>query len=107
MQNKSDIATKLLKWYDVNARDLPWRILPRASLTGIKPNPYHIWLSEIMLQQTKVKVVKPYFESFISKWPSIKDMAEAKDTDIMEAWAGLGYYSTRLWLRFLGFPSNS
>ena len=92
MSNNIQIAPELLDWYDKNARDLPWRIPPIESVTGIKPNPYHTWLSEIMLQQTKVETVKSYYEFFIFKWPTIMDLAAAKDEEIMEAWAGLGYY---------------
>ena len=87
------IAKKVLNWYDSNARDLPWRIPPSQSRAGIKPQPYHVWLSEIMLQQTTVNAVKPFYDKFTIKWPSIIELASAKDEDIMEAWAGLGYYS--------------
>ena len=87
------ISKRILNWYDCNARDLPWRIPPSQSKAGIKPHPYHVWLSEIMLQQTTVKAVKPFYYRFITKWPSIIELASAKDADIMEAWAGLGYYS--------------
>ncbi len=87
------IAPLLLKWYDKNARDLPWRVPPIESQRGIKPNPYHIWLSEVMLQQTTVKVVKKYYEYFLLRWPTITDLASANKDDIMEAWAGLGYYN--------------
>ena len=87
------ISKRILDWYDCNARDLPWRIPPSQSKAGIKPHPYHVWLSEIMLQQTTVKAVKPFYYRFITKWPSIIELASAKDADIMEAWAGLGYYS--------------
>ena len=88
-----EIAKKVLGWYDSNSRALPWRIPPAQSKAGIRPNPYHIWLSEVMLQQTTVKAVKPYYQIFIKKWPSIKKLASAKDEEIMGAWAGLGYYS--------------
>ena len=92
MPNNIKIAPKLLKWYDTHGRKLPWRVSPKESLNGIKADPYHIWLSEIMLQQTTVKAVEPYFKSFILRWPNIKNLAEAKDEEILEAWAGLGYY---------------
>lgn len=82
-----------MKWYDSNARDLPWRISPSQSKAGIKPNAYQVWLSEIMLQQTTVKAVKPYYDIFTIKWPNITKLALANDSEIMEAWAGLGYYS--------------
>ena len=87
------IATTVLKWYECHARDLPWRIPPIQSRAGVRPNPYHVWLSEVMLQQTTVKAVKPYYEMFKIKWPSITKLALAKDEEIMGAWAGLGYYS--------------
>ena len=83
----------LLDWYDTHARDLPWRILPSARDVGELPDPYKIWLSEIMLQQTTVAAVKSYFEVFTSRWPTITDLAQAKDEDVMAAWAGLGYYA--------------
>ncbi len=92
MQNNIPVASKLLEWYDHNARDLPWRIPPLKSREGVKANPYHIWLSEIMLQQTTVKVVEPYYKLFLEKWPTIKDLASADQDEIMETWAGLGYY---------------
>ena len=92
MPNNIKIAPKLLRWYDKNGRKLAWRVSPLESLNGIKANPYHIWLSEIMLQQTTVKAVEPYFKLFLLKWPTIRDLAAAKDNEILEAWAGLGYY---------------
>lgn len=88
-----EIAKRMLRWYDSNARDLPWRIPPSQSKAGIQPNAYNVWLSEIMLQQTTVTAVKPYYDIFTIKWPDITKLALATDEDIMEAWAGLGYYS--------------
>ncbi|MDJ0978832.1 MAG: A/G-specific adenine glycosylase [Erythrobacter sp.] len=87
------ISQRLLDWYDKNARELPWRNPPgRARPTD--PNwPYRVWLSEVMLQQTTVAAVKPYFEKFTRVWPSVFDLAAAEDEAIMAAWAGLGYYS--------------
>ena len=81
-----------LKWYDKNARDLPWRIPPKLSRAGVKPDLYHIWLSEIMLQQTSVKTASTYYELFLLKWPTVLDLATAQPELILEAWAGLGYY---------------
>ncbi len=78
----------LLAWYDAHRRVLPWRALP-----GKKSDPYHVWLSEVMLQQTTVPAVIPYFLKFIQKWPNVKDLAKAKAEDVMENWAGLGYYA--------------
>lgn len=84
-----NIAARLLDWYDANARDLPWRARPGAPA----PDPYRVWLSEVMLQQTQVATVKPYFEKFLSRWPSFAALAAADDADVMAAWAGLGYYA--------------
>ncbi|MCR8550095.1 A/G-specific adenine glycosylase [Salipiger sp. P9] len=86
-------ATDLLDWYDRHARDLPWRVGPRAGAAGLRPDPYRVWLSEIMLQQTTVPAVKPYFETFTARWPRVEDLAAAADADVMAAWAGLGYYA--------------
>lgn len=88
----ANLAQDLLAHYDVNARDLPWRVGPN-SLPDKKINPYHVWLSEIMLQQTTVAAVIPYFEKFTSRWPDFNALAAADDADIMAAWAGLGYYA--------------
>jgi A/G-specific adenine glycosylase len=84
-----DAAAKLLAWYDVHARSLPWRAAP-----GDPPaEPYHVWLSEIMLQQTTVAAVRPYFERFVTRWPSVAALASAPEEDVLTAWAGLGYYA--------------
>lgn len=82
------VARHVLAWYDTNGRDLPWRIRD-----GRLPNPYHVWLSEIMLQQTTVTAVIPYFQNFLDLWPSVTDLAQAADEAVMAAWAGLGYYA--------------
>ena len=87
------IAPELLAWYDVHSRDLPWRVGPAARAAGVLPDPYRIWLSEIMLQQTTVATVKAYFERFTTRWPRISDLAAAQDGDVMGEWAGLGYYA--------------
>ncbi len=87
------IAQKLLEWYDVNHRDLPWRVAPSLILAGEKPDPYRVWLSEIMLQQTVVETVKTYFSFFTKTWTSLEALAGADEEDILKAWAGLGYYS--------------
>ncbi|PSH61312.1 MULTISPECIES: A/G-specific adenine glycosylase [Phyllobacterium] len=87
------ITVKLLHWYDSHHRILPWRISPREHLAGVKADPYRIWLSEIMLQQTTVEAVKPYFRAFTEKWPTVIDLAAASQDDVLRAWAGLGYYS--------------
>jgi A/G-specific adenine glycosylase len=83
------VTNKILAHYDAYARDLPWRSLPGTA----PPDPYRVWLSEIMLQQTTVTAVKPYFEAFTRRWPSVADLAAAVDGDVMAAWAGLGYYA--------------
>lgn len=78
----------MLAWYDAGHRDLPWR--PRAGELG---EPYRVWLSEVMLQQTTVAAVLPYFRKFLDLWPTLADLAAAADAEVMHAWAGLGYYS--------------
>ena len=78
----------LLAWYDRHRRRLPWRPLP-----GEAADPYWVWLSEIMLQQTGVKWVAPYFEKFVARWPSVNDLGRASLDDVLRMWAGLGYYS--------------
>lgn len=83
------IAAKLLAHYDRHARKLPWRASPGSNA----PDPYRVWLSEIMLQQTTVAAVKPYFEKFTRQWPDITALANAEDGELMAAWAGLGYYA--------------
>ncbi|WP_439522536.1 A/G-specific adenine glycosylase [Marivita sp.] len=83
----------LLEWYDRHARAMPWRVGPAARAQGIRPDPYRVWMSEIMLQQTTVAAVKTYFESFTTRWPTVSDLALADDADVMAAWAGLGYYA--------------
>lgn len=87
------LADTLLRWYDKHHRDLPWRTSPAMSAKGLKANPYHVWLSEVMLQQTTVQAVKPYFAKFLGAWPTVKDLADAPVEDVMAAWAGLGYYA--------------
>lgn len=82
-------ASVLLDWYDANARSLPWRAPPGMPL----PDPYRVWLSEVMLQQTTVAAVQPYFARFLERWPTVEALAKADDADVMSAWAGLGYYA--------------
>jgi A/G-specific adenine glycosylase len=91
--SRAAIAVHLLDWYDDNHRDLPWRVPPRQLAAGLRPDPYHVWLSEIMLQQTTVEAVKPYFQKFLELWPDVQSLADAETDDVMKAWAGLGYYS--------------
>ncbi len=78
----------LLEWYDRYRRRLPWRPLP-----GERADPYRVWLSEIMLQQTGVKTVGPYFEKFVARWPDVGALGRASLDDVLRMWAGLGYYS--------------
>jgi A/G-specific adenine glycosylase len=84
----SDRPGQLLDWYDRHRRRLPWRPLPGAGI-----DPYRVWLSEIMLQQTGVQTVGPYFEKFIARWPSVSALGSASLDDVLRMWAGLGYYS--------------
>lgn len=86
-------AHKLLSWYDRHHRELPWRVSPSAAKAGKRADPYHVWLSEVMLQQTTVQAVKPYFTKFLERWPKVTDLAAAPSEDVMAAWAGLGYYA--------------
>ncbi|MCB2108399.1 MAG: A/G-specific adenine glycosylase [Rhodobacteraceae bacterium] len=81
-------ARRLLTWYDRHRRDLPWRASP-----GHDADPYAVWLSEIMLQQTTVTAVKPYFAKFLARWPTVEKLAAAPLDEILTAWAGLGYYA--------------
>jgi A/G-specific adenine glycosylase len=89
IQPEQDVAARLLRHYRKHARRLPWRSPPGALL----PDPYRVWLSEIMLQQTTVAAVIPYFETFTARWPTVEALANADDGDLMAAWAGLGYYA--------------
>ena len=84
---KDNLSKKILLWYDKNKRDLPWRKSKKDL------NPYQTWISEIMLQQTTVEAVIPYFHKFTAKWPTIKKLSESNIEEIMDAWSGLGYYS--------------
>jgi A/G-specific adenine glycosylase len=83
-------AQEILDWYDRHARVLPWRVPPGSGQT---PDPYRIWLSEVMLQQTTVAAVRGYFRTFTERWPRVHDLAAAPDAEVMAAWAGLGYYA--------------
>ena len=88
-----DLSVELLAWYDDHAREMPWRVQPAARKNGVKPDPYAVWLSEVMLQQTTVAAVRDYHRKFMAIWPSIAALAAADDADVMGAWAGLGYYA--------------
>jgi len=85
---RPDVAPHLLDWYDRHRRVLPWRALP-----GETVDPYRVWLSEVMLQQTTVAAVRPRFESWVARWPDFATLAAAEDAEVMAAWAGLGYYA--------------
>src|SRR5262245_39024371 len=82
-KHRREIRKRLLSWYDQNRRDLPWR---RTR------DPYAIWISEVMLQQTRVDTVIPYYERFLSRWPTVESLASADPDDVRASWSGLGYY---------------
>ena len=86
-------ADAVLAWYDLHARDLPWRVSPADRKAGIHPDPYRVWLSEVMLQQTTVAAVQKYFLRFTSLWPTVADLAAAPLDSVLKEWAGLGYYA--------------
>ncbi|XDA98563.1 A/G-specific adenine glycosylase [Sulfitobacter sp. LCG007] len=89
----TSLSAGLLDWYDTHARKMPWRIPPAERRRGVWPDPYRVWLSEIMLQQTTVATVRAYFERFVARWPTVADLAAAPDAEVMAEWAGLGYYA--------------
>ncbi|MFV0382864.1 A/G-specific adenine glycosylase [Paracoccus sp. (in: a-proteobacteria)] len=89
MRDNKVIAARLLDWYDRHARVLPWRVLPGQG----RADPYRVWLSEVMLQQTTVAAVKDYFQRFTTLWPTVAHLAAAEDARVMAEWAGLGYYA--------------
>jgi len=91
--NGAEISGDLLRWYDSHARVLPWRVSPADRAAGVSPDPYRVWLSEVMLQQTTVAAVKGYFERFTTLWPDVAALAAADDGLVMAEWAGLGYYA--------------
>ncbi|MCI4661598.1 MAG: A/G-specific adenine glycosylase [Neomegalonema sp.] len=93
MKKNADPARLLLEWYDLHARSLPWRRLPTENEVGVAVDPYKIWLSEVMLQQTTVATVGPYFNKFMQRWPSVQALAQADLDEVLGAWAGLGYYA--------------
>lgn len=89
----SNLSQDLLAWYDLNARTMPWRTPPADRAAGAQPDPYRVWLSEVMLQQTTVAAVIEYFQRFTKRWPTVHDLAAAEDAQVMAEWAGLGYYA--------------
>ena len=93
MLTTPQIRARLLAWYDANARALPWRVGPADHAAGARADPYRVWLSEVMLQQTTVPHATPYFLSFTRRWPTVTALACEADGEVMAAWAGLGYYA--------------
>lgn len=93
MNHPQEMRRELLVWYDRHVRDLPWRLGPKARAQGVRPDPYRVWLSEIMLQQTTVPHAAPYFAKFTGMWPTVQDLAAAERDAVLAAWAGLGYYA--------------
>lgn len=96
MKNKTEtrrLRAALLTWYDDGGRTLPWRIRPEDRNAGIIPDPYAVWLSEIMLQQTTVAHATPYWEKFLAEFPTVNDLAAAPRDRVLTMWAGLGYYA--------------
>ncbi|MEL6569690.1 MAG: A/G-specific adenine glycosylase, partial [Pseudomonadota bacterium] len=89
----SALPGELLVWFEAHARELPWRISPARRATGERPDPYRIWLSEIMLQQTTIAHATRYWLDFTRRWPTVEALASAEDEAVMAAWAGLGYYA--------------
>jgi A/G-specific adenine glycosylase len=87
------LRSALLAWYDAQARTLPWRVGPHERAAAVTPDPYRVWLSEVMLQQTTVPHAAPYFLEFTRRWPTVNALAVAPDAEVMAAWAGLGYYA--------------
>src|ERR1044071_3522481 len=86
MTKTSRLSSKLLDWYRLNQRTLPWR-------GPLRSDPYAVWVSEIMLQQTRVEAVIPYFEKWMKRFPRVRALADASERDVLDAWEGLGYYS--------------
>ncbi|MFI4966181.1 MAG: A/G-specific adenine glycosylase [Caulobacterales bacterium] len=91
--NADALRAQLLAWYDTHARNLPWRVGPKARAAGVRADPYRVWLSEVMLQQTTVPHATPYFLKFTARWPAVGALAAEADGEVMAAWAGLGYYA--------------
>ena len=87
------LRQELLSWYDRSGRTLPWRIRPEDRVKGVVADPYAVWLSEIMLQQTTVPHATPYWQKFLKRYPTVADLAAADRDDVLAQWAGLGYYA--------------
>src|SRR3546814_9189129 len=90
IDTRQEFAARILDWYDRSARVLPWRVPPGSNAV---PDPYRVWMAEVMLQQTTVAAVAGYFERFTVRWTTVADLAAADDADVLAAWAGLGYYA--------------
>ncbi len=90
---KAELSDILLDWYDRNHRSMPWRVPPAERKAGVQPDPYRVWLAEVMLQQTTVAAVRDYFHRFTARWPTVQALAAAEDAAVMAEWAGLGYYA--------------
>ncbi|MEX2571494.1 MAG: A/G-specific adenine glycosylase [Gemmatimonadota bacterium] len=88
MEARDHFRERLLRWYDAERRDLPWR-----AAAGSTPDPYHVWLSEIMLQQTRVDTVRAYFLRWLERFPTLESLSRATQDEVLKAWEGLGYYS--------------
>ena len=86
-------AEAVLRWYAAHARELPWRVSPADRARGLRPDPYRVWLSEIMLQQTTVATVRDYYLRFVALWPTVTALAAAPLDAVLKQWAGLGYYA--------------
>ena len=117
MRDENDavrVAETLLRWYDGAARVLPWRVGPAEGALGQRPDPYRVWLSEVMLQQTTVASVKGHFHRFTTLWPDVQALARAPEAEVMAEWAGLGYYArarnliacARIVAQAGGFPTD-
>jgi A/G-specific adenine glycosylase len=91
--DESAASAALLAWYDRAARVMPWRTGPAEHAAGLRSDPYRVWLSEVMLQQTTVAAVRDYFHRFTARWPDVTALAAAEDAEVMAEWAGLGYYA--------------
>ncbi|OYX19201.1 MAG: A/G-specific adenine glycosylase [Rhodobacterales bacterium 32-66-9] len=93
MTDAESLSAALLAWYDAHVRVMPWRVSPRDRAAGHRPDPYRVWLSEVMLQQTTVAAVQGHFHRFTARWPTVIALAAAEDAQVMGEWAGLGYYA--------------
>src|SRR5579871_4736577 len=85
---RNDVTARVLRWWDANRRTLAWRAAP-----GERPDPYRVWLSEVLLQQTTAQAVAPYYRKFVATWPTVEALAAAPHEAVIAAFAGLGYYS--------------